>query len=245
MPPRVITLYHSPALFGIPSLSPFGTKVETYLRMVDLPYRTRSGDPRRGPKGKIPYIELDGRTISDSSDILDALKARHPHTLDDHLTPAQRAVGLTARRALEEHLYWVVVYARWIEPSGWRYTEPYFRKILPPVIGPLLLDKVVRRMLRRTLHGQGLGRHSREDLYRRGCEDVDAIAELLADQPFFLGERPTTVDCSVFAFTSALLMHPADNPLKQRMAGHANLVAYNDRVYGRYFGDHPPGSSGP
>jgi glutathione S-transferase len=104
---------------------------------------------------------------------------------------------------------------------------------------------VVRRGLKKTMHGQGLGRHSREDLYRRGAEDVDAIAALLADQPFFLGERPTTVDCSVFAFTSGALMHPADNPLKERMAGHANLVAYNDRMYQRFFGDHPPGSSKP
>ena len=42
MPPAVITLYQPPSAWGIPSLSPFCTKVETYLRMVDLPYRTLS-----------------------------------------------------------------------------------------------------------------------------------------------------------------------------------------------------------
>jgi len=53
----VITLYQSPELFGIPSRSPFGTEVETYLRMVDLPGLAGSGEPRRGPTGKIPDIE--------------------------------------------------------------------------------------------------------------------------------------------------------------------------------------------
>ena len=82
----VITLYQPPAQYGIPCLSPFGTKVETYLRRVDLPYRTRPGDPRRGPTGKIPYIELEGRFIGDSSAILDALRTHHKLTLDDHRT---------------------------------------------------------------------------------------------------------------------------------------------------------------
>lgn len=241
----VITLFQPPPQFGIPCLSPFGTKVETYLRMVDLPYRTRPGDPRRGPTGKIPYIELEGRIIGDSSDILDELRRHHGITLDDHLTPVQRATGLVVRRTLEEHLYWVLVYARWFEPSGWEHTEQFFRKMLPPVIGGLLLDKVIRRSVRTALHGQGLGRHKPDDLYRRGGEDVDAVAAILGEQTYLFGDRPTSYDCTLFAFTSGMLMHPAENPLKRRMAGHANLVAYTDRMYKQYFGAHPPGSSRP
>lgn len=241
----VITLYQPPAVYGIPCLSPFGTKVETYLRMAGLPYRTRGGDPRRGPTGKIPYIELEGRFIGDSSDIVEALRTHHKLTFDDHLTASQRATGLVVKRTLEEHLYWVMVYARWVDPSGWQHTEAAFRKLLPRVIGPLLLHRVFRPKTKAALHAQGLGRHAAADIYRRGCEDVDAVAQLLGDQEHLLGERPTSVDCSLFALTSGVLMHPADNPIKQRMAGHANLVAYNDRMYRRYFGEHPPGSSKP
>lgn len=241
----VITLFQPPPLFGIPSLTPFGTKVETYLRMVDLPYTVRDGDPRRGPTGKIPYIEVDGRRIGDSSEILEQLARLYPHTLDDGLTAAQRAVGHVTRRTLEEHLYWALAYTRWVEPDGFRYVAAYFRGLLPPVIGPLILGTLIRRDMRGALHRQGLGRHDRDGLYRRGCADVDAVATLLADGPFFFGEQPTTIDCSVFAFTSAALMFPADNPLKRCMAGHPNLVAYNERMCQRYFGDHPPGSSRP
>ena len=31
--------------------------------------------------------------------------------------------------------------------------------------------------------------------------------------------------------------------LEQRATGHANLVAYTERMNRRYFGDHPPGRS--
>lgn len=245
MPGRVITLFQPPAAFGIPCLSPFGTKVETYLRMVDLPYRTRNGDPRKNPKGKIPWIEDDGRMVTDSSDIVDYLKAKHGDRLDAGLTPQQRAIGVTVRRTCEEHLYWALVYSRWVEPSGWVHTQAFFMRFMPKIIGGLVLNQVIRKSVIKELHGHGLGRHAAEDVYRRGGEDAEAIATLLGEQPYMLGEQPTSIDATVFAFISGMLMHPADNPLKARMAGHANLVAYNERMLKRYFGDHPPGSSKP
>ena len=123
----MITLFQPPPAFGMPCLSPFGIKVETYLRMVGLPYRTVNGDPRKGPKGKIPWIEDDGRLVADSSDIIDHLKARYGDPLDKDLTPAQRAVAHATRRMLEEHLYWVGVYTRWIEDEGYGHTRSYFK----------------------------------------------------------------------------------------------------------------------
>ena len=227
----------------MPCLSPFGIKVETYLRMVGLPYKTANGDPRKGPKGKIPWIDDDGRLVSDSGDIIEYLKERHGDPLDKDLTPAQRAVAHATRRMLEEHLYWVGVYTRWIEDEGYANTRAYFKKFLPPVIGGLLLDRVVRKSLGKALHTQGVGRHAREDIYRRGAEDIDALSVLLGSTPYFLGDHPSSIDATVFALTLAASAPPGDNPLKQRVLGHANLVAYTERMNKRYFGEHPPGRS--
>lgn len=239
----VIVLFQPPAYHGIPCLSPFGTKVETYLRMVGLPYRTRMGDPRKNPKGKIPWIEDDGHFVTDSSDILDYLKKKYGDPLDAALTPAQRGVGLFVRRTLEEHLYWALVYARWMEAEGFALTREFFKPILPPVIGGVILDKVIRGSLRKSLHAHGLGRHAREDIYRRGVEDIDALAAVLGDKPFLLGDQPTSFDASAFALTSGLVRHPLDTPLKRAVAGHANLAAYDERMYQRYFTEVPPGRS--
>ncbi len=244
MPRPVITLYQPPAAWGIPSLSPFGTKVETYLRMVGLPYQVRGGDSRKAPKGKSPWIEEDGRTICDSSDILDHLKARHGDPLDRDLDAGQRALAVLTRRTLEEHLYWCLVYTRWVEPGGLARNREYFLPLLPPVLGGLILGQI-RKGLVAQLHAQGVGRHARDDIYRRGAEDLAAVSVQLGERPYFLGERPTSVDASLFAFTSGLWMFPADNPLKRQLAALPNLVAYTERMHARYFGDHPPGSSRP
>ena len=66
---------------------------------------------------------------------------------------------------------------------------------------------------------------------------------ILADQPYFLGPEPTSVDASLYAFTGGIWLHPADNPLKQHMAALPNLVAYSERMHRRYFGERPPGRS--
>lgn len=232
-----------PPIHGLPSLTPFGVKVETYLRMAGLPYRTAPGDPRKNPKRKIPYIVDDGQFVSDSSDIVDHLKARHGDPLDGDLTAAQRAIAHATRRMVEEHLYWVGTYSRWIEDTGFAQIRGYFTQLLPPVIGPVLLSRVIRGQVRKALYAQGLGRHSRDDVYRRGGEDIAALSQLLGDHDYFLGAQPTSIDATVFAFTSAILILSADGPLRQHMASHANLVAYNDRMFGRYFADHPPGRS--
>lgn len=243
MPAAVITLHQPPPAWGMPSLSPFAAKVETYLRMVDLPYRVRGGDPRKAPKGKVPWIDDDGRVVADSSDIIDHLKATHGDPLDADLSAEQRALGLLARRTVEEHLYWVLIYARWIEDEGFARNKEYFKKLLPPIIGDFLIHRVIRRSVARNLHAHGVGRHARDDIYRRGDEDLTALSVLLGDKPYFLGERPTSVDASIHAFTSGLWMHPADNPIKRRMAALPNIVAYNERIYRRYFGARPPGGS--
>lgn len=226
-------------------MTPFGTKVETYLRMVGLPYETKIGDPRRNPKGKVPWVVDDGRMISDSSDIVDHLKAKYGDPLDAALTPAQRALAVTVRRTIEEHLYWALVHTRWVEPDGYVRTRECLVKLLPPVLGGVVVDRVIRRQMLGQLRAHGLGRHAPGDVYRRGCEDLSAIAALLGEQPYLLGERPTTVDASLYAMGAGIWMFPADSPLKRHFGGHANLVAYVERMHGRYFGDHPPGASKP
>jgi glutathione S-transferase len=70
----MITLYQFAPVWGIPNLSQACVKVETYLRMVDLPYEVRSTVPMKGPKGKLPFIEDSGKKIADSRFIIEYLR---------------------------------------------------------------------------------------------------------------------------------------------------------------------------
>ena len=231
----MIKLYQFPPAFGLPNASPFCMKLETWLRMAGLPYECpRDADLRKAPKGKFPYVEDDGVTIADSSLIIDHLTKRYSITLDAHLTPRQRAEALALQRLFEEHLYWVAVYARWIEDSGFAATRTAFFDRFPFPLKQIV-PVMARRAMRAELHGHGMGRHSRDEIYAMGNGDIAAIANVLGERDFLMGDKPSSIDAVGYAFLANLLWAPVASPLKDEAMKHANLQAYCQRMKARYY----------
>lgn len=63
----MITLYQFKRTWGLPNLGHFNVKVETYLRMTDVPYKIVETMPLKAPKGKLPFIKEGDKKISDSN----------------------------------------------------------------------------------------------------------------------------------------------------------------------------------
>ena len=60
-----VTVY--PGAFGEPTASPFCMKSLCMLHAADVPYEIiETPDPRKAPRGKLPFIEINGRMIPDS-----------------------------------------------------------------------------------------------------------------------------------------------------------------------------------
>ena len=230
-----ITLYQFPAAFGLPNASPFCMKVETYLRMAGIAYAARYGMYQlRAPKKKLPYITDGERIVADSHLIIDYLKSAYGDSLDVALTPAQRARGTAILRLLEDSLYWVLLYARWIDERGWRLTRPAFFGALPAPLR-LFIPHLARRSLAQQLHAQGIGRHQPEVIYDMGTADIAALSLLLGDNAYVLGAEPSSVDAAAYAFLANILDVPLDMPLLHAARAHANLAAYCARMRARYY----------
>lgn len=233
----MITLFQFDSAFGLPNASAFCMKVETYLRMVGLDYRLAPrANIMKAPKGKMPWIEDDGRVVADSGFILDYLKERYGDPLDAHLAPRERALALAFRRLLEENLYWAVLYTRWFTPEGWVLTRPAFFGGLPPVLRDIV-PALARRGVRKELWGHGIGRHSQDEIYAIGKADLTALAEFLGDKPYFMGEQPTSLDATAYAFLANVLWVPLETPLKAHAQKYPQLEAYCQRMQARYFPD--------
>lgn len=231
----MIKLYQFVPAFGLPNASPFCMKVENYLRMAGLAYECPRGASHfKAPKGKLPYIEDNGKFIADSSFIIDYLKQAYGDKLDAALTAAQAATARAYQKLLEEDLYWALLYTRWIDAAGFALVrEAFFARLAPPL--RWVVPHLARRGLRRQLHAQGMGRHSREEIMQIGCRDIAALAAFLGSKPYFLGEQPTSLDASAYAFLANIVQVPLDSPIKQEALGHANLVAYCERMKTRYY----------
>src|SRR5713101_2976069 len=103
-PHQPIKLFQFPRMFGIPNLSPFCCKLETWLRIAQVPYEVvDTPDPRKGPKGKLPFIEDAGVRIADTSIIATHLVQTRGVDPDARLDASQRATALLVQRALEVH----------------------------------------------------------------------------------------------------------------------------------------------
>ena len=86
----IIVLHQFPRAWGIPNPSQFCVKIETYLRLANLPYRSEAAIPSQAPLGKLPFILDDGKNICDSRLIVEYLKTTYGDPLDNWLSPEQK-----------------------------------------------------------------------------------------------------------------------------------------------------------
>ena len=232
----MITLYSFPGRGTIPSASPFCFKLEAYLRMTKREFRTVVPKrPDKAPKGKLPYIEDNGRLVADSGFVIDYLKQTYGDSLDSDMSAADQAVAHAFRRLFEENFYWVMVHARWFDESNWPEAKKQIfgdMPLLMRLIGP----GFIRRGLRKQIMGHGMGRHSQDEIYKIGLDDLRAASAQLGDKRYFMGERMRTIDATVYPFVASVLWSSGNSPLKAEGAKLANLKPYCERLHQEVFG---------
>ena len=219
--------------FGLPDASPFVIKAMTILKMADLPYTELPSDVRKAPKGKLPVLVDDGTIVPDSTFIRLYLERTRGIDLDVGLTASERATGWAIERMMENHFYWLVVQERWLDDNNFRRGPIQLFDRLPRIARPLI-GSLVRREIRRTLHAQGVGRHSESERMSLARGDLDSLATLLGDKPYLFGDKPHGADATLFACAASIYRTDLQPKISSLAASHANLRAYADRMMGRY-----------
>ena len=230
-----LVAHHLPGAWGLQSISPFCLKLETYLRMTGIPSRAVvDATPFAGPKKKLPWIEHNGNRVGDSGFIIEYLEREFGCNPNADLSYEQKAVAHALRRMLEENLYFTLVYDRWMVDSNWLFFRDIVLGGIPlPVrrtVGPL-----IRRGVRKGLAGQGMGSHTGAEIHAIGIKDLSAVATLLADKSFLMGETPTEIDAVAYGLLANILLVPIESPIKDAGLAQTNLVAYLDRIKALYF----------
>ena len=228
----ILKLYQPPRGFGLPNPSAFCVKLETYLRMAEVPYEIERGQPWDAPKGKIPWIVDDGHVLGDSSFIIEYLKRKYGDPLDSRLTPHQQALGHAIKKMVEESLYFVSSYSKWAEDEGF---EIYSAELFAGMPEEQL--EMVRKMALDRLHAQGIGRHSSREVYELGIQDVESFTELLGEGSFLFGDRPTSFDASAFGVIGNLKDGPFASPVRDSIRNATTVADYIDRIRQQYFSD--------
>ena len=167
----MITLYTFGPAFGLPDPSPFVMKAQMLLKLAKLEFQPNTKGFLRAPKGKLPFIDDNGTIVADSTLIRLHLEQKHGIDFDRGLSTRERGIAWATEKMLEDHLYWVMVYWRWMNDDNFERGPANFFKRAPAFIRPLVKWKV-RGNVRRNLHA------SRHRPSQRGRDDGDVRPRL-------------------------------------------------------------------
>ena len=230
----MIKLYTFGPYFGLPDASPFVMKAEMLLKLSSLAYETDTRGFPKAPKGKLPYILDDGALIADSTLIRMHLEKKHGTDFDRGLSTREKGIAWSVEKMLEDHLYWLIVYWRWMIDENFDKGPRGFFNRAPALLRPLIVS-MVRKKVRGNLHSHGIGRHTDAEKMELAARCVDALSQVLGDNRYLMGAQPCGADATVFAFIAGAMPKVFESPLRDKVERTPNLVAYHDRMMAEYF----------
>jgi glutathione S-transferase len=237
-----IKVFQFPRMFEIPNLSPFCCKLETWLRIAEIPYEVvDTRDPRQAPRGKLPFIEDAGTLVADSSLIVDHLVKTRGVDPDARLDDSQRAIAMLVQRTLEEHYAFVLAYTHLYRDEGLQHTRARFNAV-PALVRPFVA-RAVHGQVKNILWHQGLLRYAHGEVVESALRDWRAVLAVMSDGPFFFGDEPTGVDAIVFGALATTVLTPIESPIRDCLRSQPRCVAYAETMRKRLFPELHPARS--
>lgn len=230
----MITLYTFGPYFGLPDGSPFVVKAMLLLKFAGLAYREDRNGYLKAPKGKLPYIDDDGEIIADSTFIRFHIEKKYGFDFDAGLSAEERAVAWAVEKMCEDHFYFAMLHNRWGVDRNFSKGPARFFDGVPAAVRPLVRHFIRRKMLSR-LSAHGMNRHHPEEIDELGIRDIDALAAILGDKPFLMGDKPCGADAAIYGFLAGTLCPVFDSDVRLAAERHVNLIAYVKHMTERYF----------
>jgi len=106
---------------------------------------------------------------------------------------------------------------------------------MPPVIRDMAALVYRRLIIGKQIYGQGTGRHNADEIFHLGQVDLDALSAFLAEKPYFMGNKPTSLDASAFGILINTVCGPIKSPAREYGLRQKNLPAYCNRMMAKFF----------
>jgi len=197
----MVYLYQFPRCTCVPNPSHYSLKVETWLRMNNINYTVIEGFKSKSSEATYPFVEYNGKEYPDSSIIVRELtEIFGKQSLDAHLTSEQKGHARALAIMCEDNLVKATAALRFgdhidqfMSADNWAKPQPWVFNVLRPLIKNRMQSGV-----KKSLQFHGIGKHTHDEIVNIAVEDIRALARALGSKQYFSGDKPTSVDCTIF-----------------------------------------------
>eukprot|EP00457_Paulinella_chromatophora_P010234 gb/GEZN01010328.1/.p1 GENE.gb/GEZN01010328.1/~~gb/GEZN01010328.1/.p1 ORF type:complete len:295 (+),score=24.58 gb/GEZN01010328.1/:91-975(+) len=239
--PDTVYLCQFPRSPGVCSISPYALKLESWLRIHNVPYQNKYTLRFSGRAGWIPYLELNGEQVDDTSVLTHPqqtlLQTNPPCQLSaESLAITHACISMMELRFLKTVFYWRYglnfshFYALAI------HDKPGWKEFMTPT-GGVIWGFFQRRAEQSRV--KELIRSGEDVMFEQACDDLRALSAILGAKLFFFGDVPTTLDCAVFGYLVQVAYMPQLNfPYRHTLESEcSNLMGFLERFKARVWPD--------
>ena len=194
-------------------LSPYNEKLQRMLRFKGVSFEERywllaeQGEVKKhNPTGKLPAVEHEGQWVCDSTDAAYFLEALYPDRPVLPSDPRERALVHVLEDWADESLYFYEMHMRFTTEGNWQRNLPRMFEHEGWFLRAFLagrLPGMITRGIRKITSTQGVGRKSEEQLLVDCGRHIDAVAGLLGDGQWLVGDSLTLADLAVYGMFQA------------------------------------------
>lgn len=219
-----------------PSMSPFCVKLETYLRVAEIPNQSVQS-LEMSSKNKVPFIVYNGEEVADSHFCIEYLNEKLGIDLNAHLSEEERAIARAFQKLADEDLFWGVILWRYCyDPSDFMLREGTFANKWMPQ--RLVYKNLYGRLISNGAWGHGMGRHSKEQVMGIFRKNLQALSVFLGKKKYLMGDEPCEEDCAIFGQLAEVKWQMIGSDAEQWIENEfGNLSRYCERMKERFWPD--------
>ena len=231
----MIKLIQYPRAKNFPNFSPFCVKLETYLKMAEIPYEIQfSYENKKFPRHKLPVIQDENKMITDTSFIIDYLRDKFESNVDANLSDEQDAMAEFIQRTIEDHMIPMLMMWRWCDEDTWPAWRDQIYALAPAFVRTLIPPLVHKHMKKRLWH-HGVARYPKEERVVKLDHSLKALSYVLGKQDFVFGDQPCSTDAIVFAVIGNIYFDPSLEDAADILENYPNLIEHMKRMLERYY----------
>lgn len=128
-----------------------------------------------------------------------------------------------------------MIYPRWVKTDHHKLIADTFFGEIPSFLRMTVFRMVAKGVVK-SAAGHGILHHSDEEIFELGLDDIKTVETILGTQNFILGDKPSEVDATVFAFLHGMSAEVFPTPIQAHIRGSEALMGYLARMDELVFG---------